>query len=62
VADTDIDTSSDEYKLKVVALFFGVHLLRKAAFWKANIGLSKRRRAKEHECSWEEHLVLRIPR
>jgi hypothetical protein len=37
VAYTDIETSSDEYKLKVVALFFGVHSLRKAAFWK-NIG------------------------
>jgi hypothetical protein len=42
-ADTDIDTSSDDYKLKVVALFFGVHSLRKAAFWKkmGSLGLSE---------------------
>lgn len=33
----EFDTSSDDFKLKVVALFFGVHSLRKAAFWK-NIG------------------------
>ncbi|KAH8743252.1 hypothetical protein F5883DRAFT_512549 [Diaporthe sp. PMI_573] len=36
-AHSDIDTSSDDFKLKVVALFFGIHSLRKAAFWK-NIG------------------------
>jgi hypothetical protein len=35
--NADIDTSSDDFKLKVVALFFGINSLRKAAFWK-NIG------------------------
>ncbi|KAH8745810.1 hypothetical protein F5883DRAFT_702166 [Diaporthe sp. PMI_573] len=32
--DDDIDTSSDDYKMKIITLFFGAHLIRKRAFWR----------------------------